>query len=192
MSTDEVAAWVQALAAGLTFLAACWAVVAAYQAPRLAAEFAEKLRREHAAHEEIQRQKQWILSTLMRYRGQMLHFDVVAALNMIDITFVGSKDVREAYQQFWNASNVADTPPALQRERFYKIVETIVRDLGMGAEVRSADIERAYFPYFVSKQLDVEMADTDRRWNEIFGKPSASPPVPKKNPRREVPPRRAK
>lgn len=166
MASADLAAWLQAGAGVLTFGAAAWAVLAAYRAPKLAASFAEQLRRDHAAEEEAQREKKWILSTLMRYRGQMLHHDVVSALNMIDIAFLHSKDVREAYQQYWTATNT-DNPFALRRERFFRIIAAIAGDLGLSQELRVADIERSYYPQFVGRRIEVELAETDLRWDQL-------------------------
>lgn len=151
-----------------TFGAALIAVFATYQAPKRAAEFAERLRREHVVEDHTQRQKELILATLMRHRAQILHHEAVAALNLLDVAFRSSRDVREAYQQFWNAiSTEPPVPAALQRERFYKIIETIVRDMGIDNEIRASDIARAYYPNFMSKNFEVEVADVERRWNDL-------------------------
>ena len=180
MASSEIAAWEQAVAGMFTFGAAAWAVVAAYRAPRLAAEFADELRRLSAAEDAVRNEKQWILSTLMRYRGQMLHHDVVSALNMVEITFVDSMDVRDAYRQWWNTIEGGEHPFALRRERFYALIAAIVADIGLGRKLRASDIERAYYPNFVGKRIDVELAETERRWSELHNPDGTakSPPAP--------------
>ncbi|WP_374452952.1 DUF6680 family protein [Phenylobacterium sp.] len=181
MASSDVAAWVQAVAGIFTFGAAAWAVIAAYRAPKLAAAFADELRRSSTADDAIRNEKQWILSTLMRYRGQMLHHDVVSALNMVEITFVDSMDVRDAYRQWWNTIEGGDHPPALRRERFYGIITAIVADMGLGRKLRASDIERAYYPNFVGRRIEVELAETERRWNELHN-PDGSAKLPPAHP----------
>jgi hypothetical protein len=167
MTPAEWAAWAQAAAGMLTFGAAAWAVLAAFRAPKLAARFAEELRQDNATREGNQRAKLWILEQLLRCRGQPQRQEYVDALNLIDFVFINDEDVREAYHQLWSALDGA-VPATLRAERNRKLIAEIVRHLGLNTSLRAQDIERSYVPRFISRQWDVQWAETDIRWRSYY------------------------
>lgn len=177
MTSVEIAAWVQGLAGVATFLAACLAVKATIDAPIKAAEFAEKLRRDKEASDETARQQRQILTILLQYRAQILHYDVFNALNLIDLAFIDAVEVRRAWHQFHDA---IENPSSfeLKRERFAKIIEAIIRYLNLSDKITPQDVSRAYFPDFVGKQIDVFAAKVEEDWQDLQARRSGPPPRP--------------
>ncbi|MBI1686850.1 DUF6680 family protein [Caulobacter hibisci] len=138
---------VQAIASALTFLAACVAVWASFRAPRLAAQFAEQLRRDSAQSDEQRRLKMMIFTTLLQNRAHISHPDCVTALNLIDLAFIDDREVRDALAHFRAA-----TDDTIRREgdraaeRFLVIIEKISRSLGMSDRITISDIRTPYYP----------------------------------------------
>jgi hypothetical protein len=73
-----------AVAAFLSFLATCTAAWTAWKGPQKAAEVAEHLRRDAARHDEKQRVRLWIFTTVMQNRAAVWNADSVRAFNLID------------------------------------------------------------------------------------------------------------
>src|SRR5208282_1748992 len=95
---------------GLSLLAAIFSAVAtglaafaAWSAPRAAAKLAESLRREGERHDALQRNKLQLLATLMQERAQIYSENGVHALNLIDVVFNDSREVREAWAELFLA-----------------------------------------------------------------------------------------
>lgn len=181
MDGQLAAAWVQAGAAIATFIAAGLAVWATFQAPKRAAEIAENLRRTNDWIDSERRSKAYILETMLRHRGSIIHADAVSALNLIDIVFIDVPEVREAYQQYWN-STAELTPWELKVERYNTIIERIVRHLGMSDRIKASDIQRSYHPVGHAKYAQVQNAEIEERWEKYFN--------PDGSPKRKSPPRR--
>ena len=165
--SDVGAAWIQAGAAVATFMAACVAVWATFKAPKRAAEIAEQLRRTNDKADSERRSKAFILETLLRHRASIIHADAVNALNLIDIIFIDVPEVREAYQQFWNAT-AEPTPWELKVERYNTIIERIVRHLGMNDHIKASDIQRSYHPMGHAKIAQVQTAEMEEMWDRHF------------------------
>jgi hypothetical protein len=161
------AAWIQAAASVATFVAACVAVWATFQAPKRAAEIAEALRRANDRADSERKSKYYILETLLRHRASILHNDAVNALNLIDIVFIDVSEVREAYQQFWNAT-AEPSPWELKLERYNTIIEKIVRHLGMNEHIKASDIQRSYHPVGHAKIAQIQTAEMEARWEWYF------------------------
>jgi hypothetical protein len=66
----------------------------------------------------------------MKCRAQILHADAITALNLIDVAFVDSGDVRTAYRSFLEATAMEPTPATTIIERYHVIIEKIARKLG--------------------------------------------------------------
>lgn len=138
--------WIQAGAAVATLLAALAALVVAAKAPRMAAQFAEQYRRETARDEDRQRLRIGIFTALMRGRRAMLHPDTVAALNLIDVGFIDSQDVRDAWRSFVVASETEPYEAVRQVERFHALIAAVAREVGFAEHLRSDDIRLGYYP----------------------------------------------
>jgi hypothetical protein len=121
-----------------------------------------------------------VFSTLVRYRGQILHADAVAAINMIDLVFMDAPEVRGARQQYMEVINKRATLE-LRRERFYKIVEAMARYLKVSHGLSAKDIENAWYPEFIGKSVDVMLDEIEQKWQAIRARSAPSgmgPTVP--------------
>ncbi len=146
MSPNELAAWVQAAAAVLTFLAAIVAVRITWLAPLRAARLAERLRvlseREQGRREEKLR----VLRTLMNYRGaDISNRESVNALNMIRIAYHDAPKVEAEFEKFLLYINGAEN--AENRSRAYiDIIVEMARSLNFPETISHDSINRGYFP----------------------------------------------
>ena len=91
--TDHLTLLIAIFSAIATGLAA----FATWRAPTAAAKLAESLRRDAERHDELQRQKLGLFASLMQERAQIYSDNGVRALNLIDVVFNESRDVREAW-----------------------------------------------------------------------------------------------
>ncbi|MEE2916503.1 MAG: DUF6680 family protein [Pseudomonadota bacterium] len=142
MTADQV----QAISAVLTFLAASCAVWATFRAPKLAAEFAEKLRADSQKDDEERRLKLWILTTLMQNRAAIAGPNAVSALNLIDIVFSDAVEVRQAWKHFLSAAEEDPYSADRIKERYLAICEKISRHLGLSDRIAVSDIQAVYYP----------------------------------------------
>ena len=165
------AATIQAIAGVATFLAACMAVWATLRAPRLAAEFAEKLRADALRAEEARRQKFYIFATLMQYRTQIMNSDAVAALNLIDLAYRDSRDVRLAWKYFHAATLETPSSPERIIERFNAIIEKMAKDLGLGDQITVEDIKTTYYPTGLGQVHEAGMLEVWDKLERLRPKP---------------------
>ena len=124
MSASEWAAWVQAGSAVLTLLAALVAVKAAYEAPRLAAEFSERLR----AEADVRDAKLDCLRRVIAFRGTPVSRDWAAALNEIPVTFTASPEVMRSMVSLQRA--VIERPGATETD-ILELIKAMLDDLGI-------------------------------------------------------------
>lgn len=160
---NDAASWVQAGAALLTMLAAFAALLIARKAPRLAAEWGERLRTESEKHAERHKLKMTIFIALMKCRAQILHVDAIAALNLIDVAFVDSTDVRTAYRSFMEAANCDPSQPTTIIERYYVIIEKIAHELGLADRITVFDVRAGYYPIALGRLDEAALAEAEEK-----------------------------
>jgi hypothetical protein len=82
----------------------------------------------------------------MQNRAKIAGPDAVSALNVIDVVYCDSQDVRDAWRHF-KAATVVD-PISVEKivERYLSLVEKMSRDLGLSRSISVADIESSYYP----------------------------------------------
>ena len=151
---------IQAVAAVSTFLAACVAVWATFRAPKTAAYFAETLRSTNERIEESRRLKLFVFTTLMQFRSQIASYNSVAALNLIDVVFMDSKEVREAWRDFHLSTAATPFVMATTVERYHAIIEKISRDLGLNQEITISDIRQSYYPKGLGEMDEAALLET--------------------------------
>jgi hypothetical protein len=142
MTTENIAFW----AALFSAIATGFAAFATWSAPRAAARLAESLRREAERHDERQKRKLEVFSTLMQERAQIYSDQGVRALNLIDVVFNESRDVREAWAELFLAFHMRPIVQHVIDERLRKLLGFIARDVGLSDELRNDDLGRVYFP----------------------------------------------
>lgn len=167
------AEWVQAIASVLTLGAAALAVWATFRAPKLAAEFAEKLRENAQALEEQKRLKLFVLTTLMQFRGQIANPNSVAALNLIDLVFSASPEVRNAWRHFNDATKAQPYSNEATMERYRQIINCIARDVGLSGDLTVQDIGTSYFPQGLAEIDEAIHLETREKLSRLRGNQAA-------------------
>ena len=115
--TDAIAL----LAAVFSAIATALAAFAAWSAPRAAAQLAESLRRDAERQNERQRLKLKVFSTLMQERAQIHSDEGVRALNLIDVVFNETREVRESWSELFLAFQMKPTIQHVITERLRKL-----------------------------------------------------------------------
>jgi hypothetical protein len=172
MATPEQ---IQAIAAVATFLAACCAVWATFRAPKLAAEFAERLRAQSQTADEQRRYKLWIFTTLMQNRARIGSAEAVSALNAIDVIFSESTEVREAWRHFKAAT--AEQPSSSEKiiERYLSIVHAMARDMSLSGKITVSDIDSPYYPTLLGQMEEAAYWEAQDKLQRF--KPQPPPPT---------------
>src|ERR1035441_9597759 len=104
-------------AAIFSAIATGFAAFATWNAPRTAARLAESLRREAESHNERQRLKVQVFTTLMQERAQIHSDQGVRALNLIDVVFNDAREVREGWAELYLAFYMKPLVPHVIDER---------------------------------------------------------------------------
>lgn len=153
--------YVQAGAAVLTMVAAMAAAVIAWRAPKMAAEYAERYRRENAKIDERDRLRMHTLQALLRGRKQLLHQDSVAALNFVDLAFADDLEVRNAHRAFVRLT-YGGTPEQIVAA-YHELILSAARSVGLGAELQSDDIHNGYYPEIFGKLDAALLAEAEMK-----------------------------
>jgi hypothetical protein len=134
------------LTATFSAIATALAALAAWRAPTAAARLAESLRRDAERYDERQRRKLSVFATLMQERAQIYSDNGVQALNLIDVVFNESRQVREAWSELFLAFQMKPLLQHVIDERLRKLLGAIAKDIGLADELRNDDLGRVYFP----------------------------------------------
>lgn len=153
--------WLGAIAAMLTMLAAGAALVVAWRAPKMAAQFAENLRTANEAANERVKMRLLIFTALMKCRSQLLHQDALAALNMIEVAFPDSQPVRAARKSFIAATLEEPSQPVKIIERYHSLIDKVATEVGFGTTVGPSDIQSGYYPLGIGKLDEAALADAE-------------------------------
>lgn len=88
-----------------------------------------------------------IFSTLMSKRYDLTCEESVDALNMIDVAFHADVKVRKAWDEFNNATNLADSPEKEQkiRDKHLRLLEVMATAVGY-RDINWENIKQFYFP----------------------------------------------
>jgi len=93
----------------------------------------------------------------MSKRYEISAQESVDALNVIDVVFYSSKEVREAWNEFNEATTLPDSPTKLQEigDKHLKLLEVMADDIGY-KKIRWDDIKHYYFPVALSNKMNEE------------------------------------
>ena len=137
----------QLIIAGCSTMAAIFAAYATWQAPHSAAKIAEQMRKGSEESSERRRNKLHVFAKLMQERASLSSIEGVRALNLIDVIFHDSREVREAWAElFLTFDGIKAIPSHVQEERLRKLLLAMASDLNLGSELRSDDLGRVYYP----------------------------------------------
>lgn len=100
--------------------------------------------------------KLWILKILMMQRVSTQDISYVNALNLIDLIFVDSKSVRDAYAALYSeyAKNEADFSAERISRAKTKLIEMIVNDIGYKDKITWDNIQQPYGPKWLLDEID--------------------------------------
>jgi hypothetical protein len=163
-------ALVSALAALLSVAAAGLAAWATWKGPMNAATMAEQLRRESEERDQKKRMKLWVFSTLMQERHLYNAPEAVKAFNLIDVVFIDSFRVREAWAKFHEALDSSKRATELEtRNRLRDLLSTMAEDLELSGRLGVADLERLYYPTSMAEELQVQMLHRQTLLRQLQG-----------------------
>lgn len=100
--------------------------------------------------------KVWILNTLMQTRHHSSPSDEqVRALNMVDVVFRNSTEVRSLWHEYFNMlgnEGLANPLGFAQRNKKYlELLVAMAKDVGYGRTLTHLDIDRVYTPTGLAK-----------------------------------------
>ena len=140
------------IAAVFSAIATAFAAFATWQAPRAAAKLAEELRRDSEHANERRRSKLDVFAKLMQERAAIWSATGVGALNLVDIVFHDSREVREAWAELFLTFSVKPLPPHLLEERLRRLLVAMAKDIGIGDGLRTDDFGRVYHPDVMAQE----------------------------------------
>jgi len=164
--------YLSAATALFSAIATGFAAYATWQAPRSAAELAEKLRRMSEHAQERQKQKLSIFGTLMQERAAVYSEDGVKALNLIDVVFNDCREVREAWAELFLIFGIDPIPSHALDERLRKLLSAIAKDVGLGENLRTDDLGRVYSPNAVTQDRMIKDMQRQQMLASLQGKSS--------------------
>ena len=137
--------WLQLAVALAAVLAAFSAAYAAWRGPVDAAMSVDRKQREYA----LRNQKMVILANLLQYRSNYGHDNFAGALNLIDLAFVDSPDVRNKWSEFHIAVNdptlTNESGHKMRKDALMSLISEIAKDLGLGGKMGASDFNRIYY-----------------------------------------------
>jgi hypothetical protein len=149
------------LPAVLSAIAAGFAALAAWRIPTATARLAEELRRGGARAQEREKAKLSLFTTLMQERAAIHSENSVRALNLIDVVFNESREVREAWAQLLQAFSTPNIPAHVIDERLRNLLAVMARDIGLTDQLRPDDLGRVYVPNALQEER--YLRDMERR-----------------------------
>lgn len=178
--TDWIPFRPEAITAFLSFLAAAFAAYATWRAPISAAEHGENLRQRGTKEAHSQQLKFYVFSTLMQERAFLATSDAVKALNLIDVVFHDSREVREAWAELFIAFDRSKSiPNHVTEERQRKLLRAMAHDIGMSDNLRLDDFGRVYYPDAIAQEDHVRRLEREIRLRNLLGQ---SAPTTEKSP----------
>jgi hypothetical protein len=139
------------MAAIFSALATGLAAFATWHAPRAAAKLAEDLRREGERNHERQKNKLHVFAMLMQERAAIYSENGVRALNLVDVVFNDSREVRDAWADLFRIFSVNPLSPLVLEERLHKLLVAMAKDIGLADQLRPDDIGRVYYPNAIAQ-----------------------------------------
>ena len=159
-------------------IATAFAAFATWRAPTSAAKLAEALRRDAERLDERQKRKLYLFSMLMQERTQIASENAVRALNLIDVVFNESREVREAWSELFLAFHMKPLLQHVIDERLRKLLGAIAKDVGLADELRSDDLGRVYFPIVQAQEQFIKDMQRQQILASLQGQNSAGASAP--------------
>lgn len=103
---------------------------------------------------EIRNEKLKILRILMMTRMNRSSLDYANALNLIDVVFYNSNNVRKAYKVLFEAYHKENPPNSEINTKNLKLIEEIIKDIGYSREISWDEISEPYAPKWYYDALE--------------------------------------
>lgn len=166
LHSQDTSAW----AAFFSAVATAFAAFATLRGPRSAAKLAEHMRQDSEKTNEIRRLKLFVFTTLMQERAAYYTPEAVKAFNLIDVVFIKSRAVRDAWSEFISAMDENNrVPEHSQRETFRKLLTAMAADLGLASDLRADDFNRVYYPLALSEEIYLKSLQRKASLRELQG-----------------------
>ena len=110
------------------------------------------------------------------------------ALNLIDVVFNESRDVREAWSELFLALHMKPLVDHVVDERLRKLLGSIANDIGLADGLRNDDLGRVYTPIVQAQERLIRDMQRQQALAALQGQPAAGaaetqntlwPPKPK-------------
>ena len=163
MDHPSITDWIIAVAATLTMVAAIAALIVAWRAPQMAAQFAEQLRRDDAVESDRAKLRMAIFISLMKSRNQILHREAIDALNLVDVVFADAQSVRRARKSFIEATLEEPSQPVKIVERYHALIDKVAAEVGFSGSIGPSDIQSGYYPRGLGKLDEAALAEAEEK-----------------------------
>jgi hypothetical protein len=157
----NLAEWISAGAAAFTMIAAIMALIVAWRAPKMAAQFAEDLRNQNEAANERTRLRMHVFTNLMKCRSQILHRDALDAINLVDVAFPDDVSVRSARKSFTAATLEVPHHPIKIVERYHALIDKVATAVGFGPCIGPSDIQSGYYPTALGRMDEAAIVEAE-------------------------------
>ena len=106
---------------------------------------------------QIKIEKLRIFRVLMAKRYDLISEENVDALNVIDAVFYSSQNVRAAWKEFIDATNLPESPtrPQIINDKHLRLLEVVAEDIGF-KKIKWEDIKHYYYPIGLSQKKQDE------------------------------------
>lgn len=155
--------WITAIAAVLTLFSAIAALVVAFKAPMLVAQFSENLRRKNEEESERTRLRMNIFISLMKCRNQLLHRDAIDAINLVDVAFFDDQAVRLARRSFTEATLEIPHSAVKIVERYHVLIDKVANAVNYGSSISPSDIQGGYYPSALGRIDAAALAEAEEK-----------------------------
>jgi hypothetical protein len=114
----------------------------------------------------------------MQERAQIHSENSVRALNLIDVVFNESREVREAWSELFLAFYMEPIPQHVLDERLRKLLGAIAKEVGLADELRTDDLGRVYFPRVQQQEQFIRDMQRQQALSRLQGQNPAGASTP--------------
>ena len=113
----------------------------------------------------------------MQERAQIHSESGVRALNLIDVVFNESREVREAWSELFLVFYMKPIPEHVLDERLRKLLGAIAKDIGLADELRNDDLGRVYYPMVQQQEQIIKDMQRQQILSRLQGENAAQASV---------------
>lgn len=162
---------IAAIAAIFSAIAGIAAAISAWRGPLAAAELADNLRSSGEVLSDRRRAKLNVFGNLMASRSAIWSHEAVNALNLIDVVYNDSQDVRSAWAELYLSFDPG-IPDHYRDEKVRLLLSAMSRDLNLADELRTDDFGRVYIPNAIVEERQLQILERKRALERFKGENS--------------------